>query len=732
MNSNIQQQVTELLYNGELKSAIELLEGIITADRDWELYTRLMELQTAYGYMLEYMRKGMPDPNRETLYNSLIGKCFIINDEFAVCDSSLKPEDIYTRYRRTYGNSTEVQNIHERLLRSDKELSGASMKSNPDVALRERNDVMLRRESLVKEAFYRLWVSRGWKSGECDEIYSLLTDRAIRSNDRATFVSAIMLGAMKCFEPKKIIVLSRLAQCGERAVAMRALIGMLIILMVYERRISYYPELKSALQLLGDEKGILRRILTTQIQLLRCRETQKIDRKMREEIIPAMMKNPNLSNNKLGADIAAEIEEIERNPEWKSWMEQDNIKDKLDEMAKWQIEGADVYMSTFSQLKSFPFFGEICNWFRPFDTEIPAVSSVIPHNATSGKSIIAAICSSHFFCNSDKYSFCFTLQQVPEEQRSMMMQQLPGAENMGHDDGHETVSLVSEEQEAERIGNQYIQDLYRFFKLSRHRREFFDPFALPLNLLECEELSFFVNEPNAMMEIFHYLIEKEYFDEAFRVGSDIERRDKNLRDAQFFQKMGYSLQKSGKYKEAIEYYIKADIFAPDTLWTMRQIAQCYRLTGDFENALRYYIATEDIDPDNLSLHMMTGECLAVLKRYDEAFEHFFKVDYLDHESLRAWRAIAWCSFLTRNDEQARHYYDKLMQHPKARCEDFMNAAHVEWIAKNCEKAYTLYKKAEEMCGSAKFKKMMDDDRATLIERGAQEYELQLLRDIIRE
>lgn len=43
--------------------------------------------------------------------------------------------------------------------------------------------------------------------------------------------------------------------------------------------------------------------------------------------------------------------------------------DKLREMNELQLEGADVYMSTFAALKNYPFFREVHNWFYPFSKQ---------------------------------------------------------------------------------------------------------------------------------------------------------------------------------------------------------------------------------------------------------------------------------------------------------------------------------------------------------------------------
>ncbi len=725
----IQRKVNNLLQDERLKQAIETLGENIEEINDWELRTRYSEMETAYRYMLDYFSLGMPDPDRQRLHRELIGKCYMLNDEIAVARESEHSIAIYSQYRRKYKNETDSEKIKKQLIENEENSSITNVL--PESESKSINKQLAEQhENLLSEAFMRLWCCTNPSKSMLNEIYLLLTERKIDINDRATLVSAITLGMFKCFDPQKAIMLCNLAMHDESDIAVRALAGLVIILTAHDQRVKYYPSLQAALETLKENATVLNRIETTQIQLLRSRETQKIDRKMREEIIPAMMKNPNIGSNKMGIDLIKEIEDEEQNPEWKAWIEKDKIKDKIEEMTKWQIEGADVYMSTFSQLKRFPFFNELVNWFRPFDVKVPQISEILPANKNTTRSILSAICSSRQFCNSDKYSFCFAIRQVPIEQREMLMQQIDGGN--ADDESPDTHNEIPVEKEAELISNQYIQDLYRFFKLSHFRHDFSDPFTLSLNMLESQSLSFLLDNSHSILRTFNYLIEKEYYTEAYNCGRVFETKSHdNILDAQFYQKMGYSLQKSAEYRKAIDYYTKADIVKPDTLWTIRHMAQCYRMLGEFNSALHYYENAEELAPENMSLLMQTGECLTSLKRYEEAFNRFFKVEYMQPESLRAKRAIAWCSFVTGNDEQARNYYQKILSDKKAREDDYMNAAHVEWINNNRKGAIELYKKAKEMCKSGE--KLVENifaDKEALLARGATEEELLLLRDIL--
>ena len=67
---DIQKSVAGALAEERLKRAIDTLGEGIDELQDWELRTRYTEMQTAYRYMLEYLRQGMPDPDRERLHGS--------------------------------------------------------------------------------------------------------------------------------------------------------------------------------------------------------------------------------------------------------------------------------------------------------------------------------------------------------------------------------------------------------------------------------------------------------------------------------------------------------------------------------------------------------------------------------------------------------------------------------------------------------------------------------------
>lgn len=392
-----------------------------------------------------------------------------------------------------------------------------------------------------------------------------------------------------------------------------------------------------------------------------------------------------------------------------------------------QMEGIDVYMSTFSQLKSFPFFRNVCNWFYPFDPQHSVVVRVFPEEEQQKNFMVRGILASPFFCNSDKYSFCLTVNNIPAKQREMFASGFPGQNELPQ----EAEAWKQENASAEVINRQYLQDLYRFFKVHPRRHEFTDIFeTLSFNFRDNSLLRPLLSDADARRKVAEYLFHKEYYDESLRLFDELVAD--GAVDAELFQKVGFCHQKTKDYPKAIEAYLQADVLKPDVLWTIRHLAQCFRLSKEPEAAHPYYLKALEMQPDNLALLLQTGECEVEMERYEDAFARFFKVEYLDGSSLRARRCIAWCSFITGKYDQAEKYYNQLLQADKPDVQDYLNAGHTAWVQGNTERAVSLYLKGCRAKGDTEsFIDLLFKDREELERQHVSPDDLTLMADVLR-
>ena len=74
-------QIVSLLEDKRLKEALVQLDAFLYNGNDWSLRNRLEQIQTSYQYMLQYMKLGMKDPERQKLYRQLLADTWEIADQ---------------------------------------------------------------------------------------------------------------------------------------------------------------------------------------------------------------------------------------------------------------------------------------------------------------------------------------------------------------------------------------------------------------------------------------------------------------------------------------------------------------------------------------------------------------------------------------------------------------------------------------------------------------------------
>ena len=75
------QHIVALLKQQRLKEAQSQLEAFLWNSGDWPLRNRLEQAQTSYQYMLQYMRQGIDDPERQKLYRQILTETWEVADQ---------------------------------------------------------------------------------------------------------------------------------------------------------------------------------------------------------------------------------------------------------------------------------------------------------------------------------------------------------------------------------------------------------------------------------------------------------------------------------------------------------------------------------------------------------------------------------------------------------------------------------------------------------------------------
>jgi tetratricopeptide (TPR) repeat protein len=732
MNTKIKQQnINTFVQNKQLKQAIDNVKELASAQQNWAISEKISELETNYRYMLHYFVEGQKDPEQKRVYEQFVRDIYTIADDAAEGVLVRNSPAFFFDKMRTL-NIRPVMSIDEYKDVISKQIDMISL-----IDLLEENDpekenrikqTMREHEKTVMDLFYTLFVSPRANADFIDSLNAFLNEPLTPIQDKCVLVSALTMNVLQRFDARKIEFLLDVCRHAETEISARAIVGIIPIFQQYSTRWHLYPDCVNRLKILADDTVFSRRLITAIIGFIQAHETEKLTKRLTEEIIPEMMKLSPIIGKKINLDEwMGETGFDEKNPEWQKILDDNGLTDKVQELSELQLEGADVFHSTFSNLKSYPFFHEMSNWFLPFDAQNSHLQQFLA-DKSEGKTLIKGLADIDIMCNSDKYSFCFSMMIMPEQYRKMMISQM-SAEGDELKKMQEEDFVIEPHQKEERKIKSYIQDLYRFFKLFSRRTDFVDIFALPLDYHQISALQPIVSQPHHLEDIALYYFEKNNFNEALSAYTTLV--ENGSVKSEIWQKIGYCKQMTGDIQGALDAYLHADLMEEKNTWVMSRLAYCYRVLKQPETALEYYRRLEQFRPDDLVIQLNIGHCHLELKQYDEALNYYFKVELLDSHNTRAWRSVAWCAFLSRKFDVARSYYAQIID-KKPNAHDFLNAGHVELCLDNTKKTIEFYRqslrKAENFDA---FRSMLDEDKEVLQDAGVDLEILPIVLDKMR-
>jgi tetratricopeptide (TPR) repeat protein len=709
-----------------LKPAFDMLGKLIAETGLGVYYDEYQNLEETYHYMLKYTVEGTRDPERQKVYRKLIVSVFELADK------------IYEALRFRFSPSVEYE---KKRVFKDETISDlkAFVAEVEDFYLQDESpadkDTQLaaarKHQRQIRKMFYHVWFSDNLSSVEIDALRSFLTSPVVLRPYKSFIVTSVMLSLQRFFDPEKFALLFEAYDSDEAEINQRALIGLLLNLYRFDARLRFFPAITGRLKILNENPEFKRNLERVIIQLIRSKETEKLQQRIRDEILPEMIKISPTLKDKINLDsLMEEGLSEDKNPDWEEiFKDSPGLMDKMQEFSELQMEGADVFMGSFAMLKSFPFYSEMANWFIPFFSENPEIANVLDFSDDTSTRLMEALNKAPVLCNSDKYSFCFSIQNLPKENREFMAQGI-NAEMDQLKELEEDEELTQPGRKAEFISNQYVQDLYRFYKLFPRKNDFEDIFNWRFDFHNKQALGEILKEdPKVLRNIAEFYFAKNYFDEAAEIFGLLLEQEKN---GELYQKLAYCHQKKGDFEEALDGYLKAELYDINRLWNLKKIALCYRNLKQPGKALEYYKEAEKIDSENLNNQLNIGHCLLELDEYDEALKCYFKVEYLAPGNKKVWRPIAWCSFLTGKKEQAKKYFQQLIEDEPGK-HDYMNMGHVEWSLGNRKKALEFYRKAisKEGFSEAEFLEVFSEDLPHLLNQGIDSDDVPIMLDQLR-
>jgi tetratricopeptide (TPR) repeat protein len=578
-------------------------------------------------------------------------------------------------------------------------------------------------ESLEHDIFNYIWVTFPFTATDSDAVFTAITDETIPVHLKYNMSAALLLGLMEYFDSRRLDLLMQIYDNDDNEQELRsiALVGLLLGLFKYSDR-ELPVTTADHLAAIKDRPDWKDDLKTTFLELIRTRETERITRTMEEDIIPGMIKLRPGMLDKL-RDNEVDVENIEANPEWANMLEDSGIASRLRELSELQMEGADVFMSTFAKLKSFSFFNEISHWFLPYNvyrTEV--TSSGVPEYFAK---LVGQL---PFLCDSDKYSIVFSMTSVPEAQRKLLFSQFEQQNAAQIEEAMKIENTLPQNVRRQTV-NQFLQNIYRFYNLFRRKGEFFNPFAKGVNLLKVPALANDFDDAEILRVVAEFYFKLQLFDDALDAFIRLDKISDP--EAVVFQKIGYCYHKLGNIDNAIEFYHQAELFEPNSAWLVGRLAAAYRAKEDFDQATVYYKKLSDMEPANIDTALLLGYVLTQNHKYSEAVQQFYKVEFLDEKGTRALRPLAWTLFVNGDYDASQRYYAKVMQNNPTAA-DMLNMAHVALAQSKYNEAIKLYRQSLEKNGRdvEAFFKTMREDAPTLNNAGIDDRTISLVTDAV--
>lgn len=731
INSNYNHLCT-LIHARKIKDSLDLQKELISEAGIGDYFVQQEHLESTYEQMLMYTLEGIHDPEREKIFLKLQKNILELADK------------IRSTLLRKY-SGWHTLTLQEELEKKQKLTGKGVIESLDDLAFSVELDEIinenkttpssgdLNRRGLIMDIFKHLWLTDVYGEAENSLVNAFISCNDFTWYEQSQQVSALLLSGLRYFDEQKIQRMIDFTEVEDIQVSGRALVGLVILLYLYDNRLYLYPSILNRMKLLKDNIDVDKILEQIVLQLTRTEDTLELGKKLHEDIIPEMSKlKPRLEDKLKMEDLHDEDLNDDKNPDWESvFKESDELYKKVDEFMKLQMEGADVYMTTFSRLKNFPFFNELTNWLLPFYKQNPDLKEIYDQETDNfnPELFIDGLKKMPFLCNSDKYSFIFNVRYLPDDQKKMLTtafaMEIEGLSQMISDE-----ELLNESFARRLVFVQYIQDLYRFFKLSPFKNEFEDVFRDKLKIYNSYFFKTLNEDRKIIRNIAEYLFEKSHYSEALEIFQMELNEDPD--DIELLEKAGYCQQQLGEYKAALIYYEQIDIQGKTGNWMTKNMGLCFRKLEDFENALKIYQTALADNPDDIRTESLIGFCNLKLGKYETALKHYFKIEYLDPDNTAIIRPIAWCYFTMGELKKSEKYYKKVFE-LNTDYYDYVNYGHLKWAMHDRKAAienYILSTKQKNFDLTA-LQKTIDEDTPVLLESGIEHEEISLMMDYIR-
>ena len=710
---------------GDLRSAIRYVENYLVLHPAQRNSERLEAIKVDYQMMIDYWHSGFKDPQTSQILQKLRQRMYVLYGDMTIQDWVLRSPFLTVLYTKARHSARDwsVQVVKERFEAFVSEV--ALLELEPAHVAAKRRKVLYKDHVDLLDDFFAYILTGGlWTKGQGEAMEDLLLSPTVDSIDQQVIISAIMLVSMTCFDMEKFRTLVHVyLKSTDENVRQRALVGW-VYAMDTDLNTFIYPEIKELVVEALKEPAHLRELLEMQKQIYYCMNAERDHDMIQREIMPDLLKGQAHDITRKGLEDQNEDNLLNDilHPD-----EEEMILEKMEagykKMLEMQHEGADIYFGGFSQMKRYPFFDELSNWFTPFYKDHPGVADICEKYAAV--KFLKVVMDNGPFCNSDKYSFMLScdamLKQIPQNMQEMLNRgEAMMVQNLNSDE-------IVKPSYIRRI---YLQDLYRFFRLHRLRSDFKNIFDYSSHhyLFFNNEIFKAAGSEAYFTDMASFLIKRKHLDDADQLLS--------LLLDETYHTIDYYLLKAHVEAYPKGSYLKVLELDPLNERALVGLAKLYFKTCDYKSALDAYEKLLTLQPDKKSYLLNKAVCLTNLSRYGEAEQILFRLNYEDADDLNVARILAWSLTGDGKYEQAGRLYERLMAEDKPVASDMSNYAFYLWCSGKIDEAANAFRrylneyKHEGDDHWAIINDLISDELLFLEAKGINGDEMAMMRDLV--
>ena len=722
--------IIEDVQNRRLGKAIAQLENYLLTFAQPQASGQLEEIKADYRLMSDYWQKGYDDPQREQLYNQLLRRMYVLTMNVSI--------------RHHIRSSAYVTSIYNRARAAREEWSAASLRRDmesyvSDVAMLELEPEHTRKQKqkaigeghqqAMAALFDYIWTSRMWTERLMEAFEDMLLLPTIDSIDQQQVVSAVTLSLLNFFDVNKFRLLIDVYQkSSDESVRQRALVGWVLCLDADAAKL--YPEMHDMIKTVTADERNCNELAELQMQMIYCLRTESDNRIIQSEIIPELIKNNNIRVTRNGIEEAEDdpMEDV-LHPEL-SEQRMEKLEANMRRMADMQKQGSDIYFGGFSQMKRFPFFSTVANWFMPFFMQHPVVDDILDH--VRGKRFLQSLLLKGPFCDSDKYSFLLAYQTAMSRMPASLLDMMDRGEAM----------VAGGEVTAEELATpafmrrSYLQNLYRFFRVYPSRSEFTNPFDTtqqPRYLFFANSLFRQTRLEKKFGEVTVFLLKHKAYDAAKKT---LQNYREDMRDAQFYLLNGTLLMRIRDKRNAGltagESYARLLELEPDNERAWAGYARAMFDVQNYQTALDYYHRLATNHPESRSYQLNEAVCQSNLKHYEDALKTLYRLNYEAPDDRNVSRVLAWTLVGSKKYEQAAKIYNTLLSAEEPAADDFLNYGYCLWFSKAVPQAADAFRRYARQDGISfdATKEFLGTEADFISDHGISEVEVRLMIELL--